>query len=110
MRTKRFLPLCGALLALALAAPLAAGDEPRFDVNVVDAPARTFFEGLVDGTSYNIMLEPGVGGTLTLKLKNVTVPEVLDAVRDAYGYDFHKMATGYVIVPPALQTRMFQVN
>ena len=110
MHAKKFLPLCGVLLALALAAPAAAGDEPRFDVNVVDAPARTFFEGLVDGTSYNIMLEPGVGGTLTLKLKNVTVPEVLDAVRDAYGYDFHKMATGYVIVPPALQTRIFQVN
>ena len=56
------------------------------------------------------MLEPGVSGTLTLKLKNVTVPEVLDAVRDAYGYDYRKMATGYVIVPPALQTRMFQIN
>jgi MSHA biogenesis protein MshL len=113
MHANRFLPVwaVGALLALAaLAAPAAVADEPRFDVNVADAPARTFFEGLVDGTPYNIMLEPGVGGTLSLKLKGVTVLEVLDAVRDAYGYDYRKMPTGFVIVPPALQTRIFQIN
>ena len=110
MRAKRFPSLCGVLALLACAAPAAAGDEPRFDVNVADAPARTFFEGLVDGTPYNIMLEPGVTGTLSLKLRNVSVPEVLDAVRDAYGYEYRKMATGFVIVPPALQTRIFQIN
>lgn len=109
MRAKNLIPLCGALLLLALSEP-ALADEPRFDVNVADAPARAFFEGLVDGTPYNIVLEAGIGGTVTLKLKNVTVPEALDAVREAYGYDYRKMATGYVIVPPALQTRIFQVN
>ncbi len=116
MHAKTFLPLAGILallalaLALALAVPAAFADEPRFDVNVADTPARAFFEGLVDGTPYNIMLEPGVTGTLTLKLKNVTVGEVLDAVRDAYGYDYRKMATGFVVVPPSLQTRIFQIN
>ena len=88
----------------------ASGDEPRFDVTVADAPARPFFEGLADGTPYNIVLEPGVGGTITLKMKNVTVIEVLDAVREAYGYDYRRLPSGFVIVPPALQTRLFQVN
>jgi MSHA biogenesis protein MshL len=101
-------PLAGILAMLALTPAFA--DEPRFDVNVADAPARTFFEGLVDGTPYNIMLEPGVGGTLTLKLKHVTVAEVLEAVREAYGYEYRKMTTGFVIVPPALQTRIFQID
>jgi MSHA biogenesis protein MshL len=110
MRAKKHLPFCGALALLAFAAPAAGGDEPRFDVNVAEAPARTFFEGLVDGTPYNIVLESGISGTVTLKLKNVTVPEALDAVREAYGYDYRKMATGFVIVPPALQTRIFQIN
>ena len=108
MHAKHLLPFC-AVIAL-LVAPAARADEPRFDVNVADAPARSFFEGLVDGTTYNIVLETGVSGTITLKLKNVTVAETLDAVREAYGYDYRKMATGYVIVPPALQTRIFQVN
>ena len=90
--------------------PAARGAEARFDVAVSDAPARPFFEGLADGTPYNIVLEPGVGGTVTLKLKNVTLIEVLDAVREAYGYDYRRIPSGFVIVPPAMQTRLFQVN
>ncbi len=96
--------LCGAIV------PPASGDESRFDVAVADAPARTFFEGLADGTPYNIVLEPGVAGTVTLKMKNVTLIEVLDAVREAYGYDYRRLPSGFVIVPPALQTRLFHVN
>ncbi len=99
------------VVALAsIASTVALADEARFDVAVVDAPARQFFEGLGDGTPYNIVLEPGISGTVTLKLRGVTVPEALDAVREAYGYDYRKMPSGYVIVPPNLQTRMFQIN
>jgi MSHA biogenesis protein MshL len=103
------------LFALALTliglTPAARGaEEARFDVAVSDSPARPFFEGLADGTPYNIVLEPGVGGTITLKLKNVTLIEVLDAVREAYGYDYRRIPSGFVIVPAAMQTRLFQVN
>jgi MSHA biogenesis protein MshL len=102
------------LLALALTligfTPAARGDEARFDVAVSDSPARPFFEGLADGTPYNIVLEAGVGGNITLKLKNVTLIEVLDAVREAYGYDYRRIPSGFVIVPAAMQTRLFQVN
>jgi len=102
------------LLVLALIliglTPAARGAEARFDLAVSDAPARPFFEGLADGTPYNIVLEPGVGGTITLKLKNVTLIEVLDAVREAYGYDYRRIPSGFVIVPAAMQTRLFQVN
>ncbi|HSZ08818.1 MAG TPA: pilus (MSHA type) biogenesis protein MshL [Steroidobacteraceae bacterium] len=90
--------------------PPARGAEARFDVAVSDSPARPFFEGLADGTPYNIVLEPGVGGTITLKLKNVTLIEVLDAVREAYGYDYRRIPSGFIIVPAAMQTRLFQVN
>jgi MSHA biogenesis protein MshL len=102
------------LLVLALTligfTPAARGAEARFDVAVADSPARPFFEGLADGTPYNIVLEPGVGGTITLKLKNVTLIEVLDAVREAYGYDYRRIPSGFVIVSAAMQTRLFQVN
>lgn len=97
------------VLVSAWALPIRA-EEPRFDVAVTDAPARTFFEGLVDGTSYNIVFEPGIAGTISLHLKNVTIADVLDATRDAYGYDYRRMTTGYVIIPPVLQMRLFQVN
>ena len=97
------------LICAAVVSP-ARADEARFDVAVADAPARAFFEGLADGTPYNIVLEPGVGGTVTLTLKHVTLIEALDAVREAYGYDYRRMPSGFVIVPPSMQTRMFQIN
>jgi MSHA biogenesis protein MshL len=100
-----------AILALACGlTPAAHADEARFDVSVTDAPARTFFEGLADGTPYNIVLEPGVAGAITLKMKHVTLVEVLDAVREAYGYDYRRLSTGFVIDPPAMQTRLFRVS
>jgi MSHA biogenesis protein MshL len=99
-----------ASLALAASAPALGADEPRFDVAVADAPARAFFEGLVEGTPYNVVLEPGVAGSITLKLKNVTVQQALAAVREAYGYDVREFPGGYVIVPPTLQTRLYQVD
>ncbi|MGH8189642.1 MAG: pilus (MSHA type) biogenesis protein MshL [Steroidobacteraceae bacterium] len=88
----------------------AAQEEPRFDVNVNEAPARAFFSGLVDGTPYNILVHPDVGGRISLQLKHVTVEEVLDAVRDLYGYDYRRVSTGYLVLPASLQTRLFRLN
>jgi MSHA biogenesis protein MshL len=111
MKSSRALGILIAVAALGAAIVAPAGaDESRFDVAVKDAPARAFFEGLADGTPYNIVLEPGVGGNVTLKMKNVTMVEVLDAVRDAYGYDYHRLPSGFIIDPPTLQTRFFQVS
>lgn len=97
-------------LSLVLLAGAALADEPRFDLAVSDAPARAFFEGLVDGTDYNMVLQPGDTVPITLKLKHVTIVEVLDAVRDAYGYDYRRISSGFLIVPPSLQTRLYQLN
>jgi MSHA biogenesis protein MshL len=103
-RLSLLLTLLFALLSTARA------DESRFDLDVVDSPARRFFEMLVDGSPYNVILDPAVSGTVTLKLRNVTVPEALDAVRDAYGYDYRRTDNRFLIIPPTLQTQLFQVD
>jgi len=84
--------------------------EERFDVEVNEAPARAFFLGLVSGTQQNLLVHPQVTGTVTLSLKKVTVKEVLEAVKELYGYDYRAVATGYMVMPATVQTRLFQVS
>jgi MSHA biogenesis protein MshL len=57
-----------------------------------------------------MMVHPDVKGRITLSLKQVTLPEALEAARDMYGYDYRPMSHGYVIMAPAAQTRVFQLN
>jgi MSHA biogenesis protein MshL len=100
------------IAALLTASPIAAAttDAPRYDVQVEDAPAAAFFQGLVAGTPVNMLVHPGVSGRVTLRLKQVTLEEALDAARDLYGYDYRPVAHGYMILPATLQTRVFQLN
>jgi MSHA biogenesis protein MshL len=81
-----------------------------FYVSVHEVDAREFFMGLVVDSDENIVVHPEVKGLISLELKNVTVPQVLDAVQKVYGYDYKKTDIGYVIYPATLQTKTFKID
>ncbi|MBW8329835.1 MAG: secretin N-terminal domain-containing protein [Thiobacillus sp.] len=95
------------------APPLAARTasvEPRFSLTVNNAKASEVFMGMVTGTPYSMLVHPDVTGTLTLNLKNVTVPEAMEAVRALYGYEYEVQGKRIIVPSPALQTRIYHLN
>jgi len=92
--------------------PSVAGQpiEPRFDLSVNNAPAQQVFLSLVNGTRYSMLVHPNVSGTISLTLKDVTLREALESIRDLYGYEFRADGSRISVQPAGLQTRVFRVN
>ncbi len=84
--------------------------EPRFDLSISNAPAEQVFMQLGAGTSYNVLVSQGVSGMVSLQLKNVTVLEALDALRDLYGYEYKVTGKRIMVFANTVQTRIFKIN
>lgn len=84
--------------------------EPRFSLTVNNAKASEVFMGMVTGTPYSMLVHPDVTGTLTLNLKDVTVPEAMEAVRALYGYEYEVQGKRIIVPSPAMQTRIYHLN
>ncbi|MCP4597298.1 pilus (MSHA type) biogenesis protein MshL [Neptuniibacter sp.] len=84
--------------------------EERFDITAEALPARDFFMGLVQGTTYNMIVHEKVGGNISVDLKDVTVSEVMQAVHSVYGYEYKRTGNLYQVLPASLQTEIFQIN
>jgi len=111
-------PVVPAEVNQALLPPIEAGApkataavlEPRFDLSVNNAPARQVFMGLVESTPYSMVVHPDIGGFVTLHLKNVTVPEAMEALRTVYGYEFRRDGNRFFVLGRGMQSRIFPMN
>jgi MSHA biogenesis protein MshL len=84
--------------------------EPRFDMAVNNAPAGQVFMAIVSGTRYSMVVHPGVKDQISVNLRDVTVFEALDTIREVYGYEYKLQGNRILIEPIGLQTRVYQVN
>ena len=84
--------------------------EPRFDLAVNNAPANQVFMALVSGTRYSMLVHPDIKETISVNLKDVTLTEALEALRELYGYEYKIQGTRIYLQPVTIQTRLFQVN
>ena len=85
-------------------------NERRFRVSAKEVPAPEFFASLMQDDRYSLAVHPGVSGLITLDLREVTLPEVLQTVADMYGFDVRRVGNIYHIYPAELKTETFSVN
>ncbi|TFW22386.1 pilus (MSHA type) biogenesis protein MshL [Duganella callida] len=84
--------------------------EERFNVSFNNVPVQQFYNSIVAGTRYNMLINPEVTGNISANLKDVTLFEALDAIRELYGYDYKVEGTRIYIRPLTMQTKMFKIN
>jgi len=82
----------------------------RFDLVVNNAPASQVFLQLGSSGSYNVLVPPDVSGSISISLKNTTVLEALEALRELFGYDFKVSGNRVFVYPNTVQTRLFKIN
>jgi len=97
-------------LDLQMPLPSAKPLNAHFDLDVHDAPAAEVFMGIVSGTRYSMLVHPDVKGLITVNLKDVTLFQALDAIRDLYGYDYRVDGNQIFIESPTMETRVYHVN
>ena len=84
--------------------------ERRFDVSANDVDASIFFASLVQGSPLSVVIHPGVQGSITLALKQVTLTEVLQVVEDMYGFDINLEGNILRVYPAGMRTETFPLN
>ena len=97
-------------LALSMPAVDTRPVEARFDLSVNNTPANQVFTAIVSGTRYSIVVPANVSGYISLHLKDVTVFEALEAIREVYGYEYKVDGSRIYIQGVSMQTRIYQVS
>lgn len=83
---------------------------PRFNVAATDASLNDFFSSLVADTPYSVVLHPQISGSISLQLKQVTLPETMAIVQQLYGFDIRQQGLVFKVYPPGLRTESIAVN
>lgn len=83
---------------------------PRFNLAASGVSAPEFFASLVSDSDFSIVVHPDVRGTVSLQLKQVTLPEVMAVVQQIYGFDVRQQGLIYQVYPAGLRTETIAVN
>ena len=108
--------VAGGAIGAPAASPVPSAEAPaktaagRFDLSVNNAPAAQVFMQLGSGTPYNMLVSPEVAGNVTITLKDTTVLEALESMRELFGYDFRVAGNRIFVQPNTVQTRLFKIN
>ncbi len=82
----------------------------RFNLSVNKMPAKQFFSYLASLDNVNMVVSPDITGVITLNLKQITLPEVLHALTDSYGFRIENKDFGFKVMQERLLTRIYTID
>ncbi len=84
--------------------------EKRLEISATEVAAKEFFQAIVRGSRYNVVIHPDVVGQISLSLANVTLTEALAVVEDVYGYEITRLGNVIKVFPPGIRTETIALN
>lgn len=83
----------------------------RFDIVVASQPARDFFNNLVTGTDYGVVVAPDVQVEIAnLTLPGVTIDEAMRTIASIYELQISRERNIYYVRSSGLETRQFTID
>ena len=90
--------------------PAAVAKEPRFTVNFVSALPEVAMLAILRDSPLSVAVDPALKTPLAISLKNVTVREALEVMRELHGFEYQLVGRMLVVRPGDMQTRMYRVS
>ncbi|MFT5164701.1 MAG: MSHA biogenesis protein MshL [Alteromonadaceae bacterium] len=90
--------------------PLGMIEEPHYHVVADNIEVRPFFASLVANSPHSVVIHPEVTGTITLDLKDVTLLETIEVLKDIYGFDIGKKGMIYTVKAAGMRIETLTVN
>ncbi|WP_252730549.1 pilus (MSHA type) biogenesis protein MshL [Colwellia sp. E2M01] len=84
--------------------------EKRLEISATEVEAKDFFQAIVRGSRYNVVIHPNVTGQISLSLSDVTLTEALTVVEDVYGYEITKKGNVVQVFPPGIRSETIALN
>ena len=85
-------------------------EEKRFNLAVRDLPASAAYQTIAENANLNIIVASDISEKITINLKDVTMIEALEALRDAYALEFEFTGRRLSISKAKIQNKTFQMD
>jgi MSHA biogenesis protein MshL len=93
-----------------LAEQPAIKSERRFSLVLANAAPDVLFMALLNDTPLSVAVDPAVKGPLSVTLKDVTLREALELLRELHNLEYKVIGRHILVGPAQLQTRIFTVD
>jgi MSHA biogenesis protein MshL len=108
---KILMTFCCLILMMSSVPQSPSQEKQHFALNIKDANLREVLLLLAKGSSYSLIMEPGIDVVLpALDLKNVTMEEALQSLLPSLGLEYRLEGNLLRVNRPKMQTRIFYLN